>query len=100
MKPHPVPKKLHIDRRAHEVRLDGNGDELLSTVGAAAMLGVSTQWMCKARSLGYGPRWVKLSARRIRYLRSEIFRWLQERTHAHTKEYTEPRRNRQVKSVA
>jgi predicted DNA-binding transcriptional regulator AlpA len=70
------------------VPTDGDGDGLLTTSQAAALLSMSPQWMCKARSLGYGPRWVQLSPRRIRYLRSEIFNWLQERTHAHTREYT------------
>ena len=55
----------------------------------AAWLGVSEQWMEIARHKGYGPKFIRLSPRRIRYRRDEVLKFLQQRTRARTNEYLE-----------
>jgi predicted DNA-binding transcriptional regulator AlpA len=85
-----VPIRHHLDRRAAELAEDGNTgtpDDLLTTAGVAEWLGLSTQWLEIGRSRGYGPRFVRLSTRRVRYRRDDVFAWLKERTHCSTAAY-------------
>jgi predicted DNA-binding transcriptional regulator AlpA len=85
-----VPLRHHLDRRADdiaEVAADLPRDELLTTPATAEWLGVSTQWLEIGRSKGFGPPFVRLSTRRVRYLRSAVLAWLTARTHASTSEY-------------
>ena len=84
------PKKHHIDKRApdligHDAEVDE--DELLSTGEVAAWLKVSTQFLEIGRLKGYGPKFIRLSARRIRYRRDDVRAWLLARAHAATSEY-------------
>ena len=60
---------------------EGNSDDLLSTAELAAWLGVSVQFLQTGRSHGYGPRFVKIGRRRVRYRRGDVLDWLNERTH-------------------
>jgi predicted DNA-binding transcriptional regulator AlpA len=87
----PVPRHHHIDRRAAEIAeygaAAGDADELLSTSEVAEWLGLSTQWLEIGRHRGYGPKWIQLSPRRTRYLRSDVLAWLRSRTYARTSEY-------------
>jgi hypothetical protein len=85
----PVPMRHHLDRRAAELAEDGAGepDDLLSTGAVAAWLGVSPQWLEIGRGKNYGPAFVKLSVRRVRYRRSDVLRWLADRTFASTAGY-------------
>ncbi len=82
------PQKHHLDRRAGSLIAAGEGcpDDLLSTTDLAAWLGVSNQFLEIGRSRGYGPLWVALAPRCVRYRRSDVLRWLDERTRAHTGE--------------
>jgi predicted DNA-binding transcriptional regulator AlpA len=77
-----IPSKHHLDRHAAELAVDGRGDpdELLPTPKTADWLGVSTEWLEIGRSKGYGPPFVRLSPSRVRYRRSDVWRWLDERT--------------------
>jgi predicted DNA-binding transcriptional regulator AlpA len=82
-----IPKKFSIDKRAHAVAIDSESDALLSTTELANLLGVSEKWCETARSRGFGPKWVKLSPRRVRYRLSDVRLWLAERVRQHTSEY-------------
>jgi predicted DNA-binding transcriptional regulator AlpA len=86
------PQSHHLDKRASDIaaRIDGGGDkdELLSTEQTATLLGVSRQWLEIGRTRGYGVPFVRLSPRRVRYRRSDVIAWLNERTHHATAEYS------------
>jgi predicted DNA-binding transcriptional regulator AlpA len=86
----PAPRRYHLDRRVHQILAagrDGADDELLSTQQVAQWFGVSEQWLEIARARGDGPRYVMLSARTIKYRRSDCRAFLDARTHASTREY-------------
>jgi len=84
----------HLDRRAEQLLAyepPGIGhnnpppdDELLSTKQVAAWFGVSVQWLEIGRSRGYGPEYVRLGPRSIRYTRGACRKFLRERTAATT----------------
>jgi hypothetical protein len=82
-------KAHHIDKRAGAIveNTKGNGDDLLSTRETAIWLGVSEPWLEIGRSRGWGPPFIRLSTRRIRYRRDSVLAWLAEREHARTSEY-------------
>jgi predicted DNA-binding transcriptional regulator AlpA len=84
-----VPQRHHLDRRAEPLIAAGAGadDDLLSTRELATWLGVSEQWCEIARHRGYGPRYVRIGPRRIRYRRADVIIFLQERRHSATSEY-------------
>jgi hypothetical protein len=85
----PVPLRHHLDRRASELIENGAGisRDLLTTEATAEWLGVSSQWLEIGRSKNYGPPFVRLSPRRIRYRRDDVVAWLRERTYRATAEY-------------
>lgn len=88
----PLPLRHHLDRRAADIAesaSDKSPDELLTTAATAEWLGISSQWLEIGRSKGYGPPFVRLSTRRVRYHRADVLAWLASRTHASTAEYTE-----------
>jgi predicted DNA-binding transcriptional regulator AlpA len=87
-----LPARHHLDRRAGQLAEQGAGDadDLLATDEVAAWLGVSTQFLEIARHRGYGPKFIRLSPRRTRYLRADVIEWLRQRTHACTSEYHGP----------
>ena len=83
-------KKKHLlDRRADAIAAQGTGhdDDLLATKEVADWLSISVQWLEIGRLRGYGPRYVRIGPRHIRYRRSDVIAWLSERTHASTAEY-------------
>ena len=84
-----IPLRHHLDRRAADLAVKGEGDpcDLLTTEDVAIWLGVSLQWLEIGRHRGYGPRFTKLSPRRIRYQRGAVLEWLAERTYSATREY-------------
>lgn len=91
------PATHHLDRRADHIigrAPDGDADNLLSTKEVATWLGVSEQWVEIGRHRGYGPKFVKVAARRIRYRRGDVIAFLRERTHASTAEYAHKRKPR------
>ena len=84
------PKRHHIDRRAAKLveaeQISNDPDQLLSTKELADWLGCSPEWCEIARHRAYGPKFVKLSPRRVRYRRGDVVKWLAGRTHQSTKE--------------
>jgi predicted DNA-binding transcriptional regulator AlpA len=81
----------HLDRRAgtiaEGVDSSGNPDDLLTSAQTAHLLGYSKEWVECGRSRGWGPPFIRLSPRRVRYRRGDIKAWLNERRHRSTKEY-------------
>jgi hypothetical protein len=76
------PKVHHFDRFADEfaVRLaDGDPDESLTTKQVAKLLHVSEQWLEIGRIRGYGPPFVKLGPRMVRYPRGKLVKYLRSR---------------------
>jgi len=84
------PLRHHLDRRGEQIasQIVGDDDELLSTSDVAELLGVSHQFLEIGRHRGYGPKFVRVSARVIRYSRSAVRAWLLERQHQCVSEYT------------
>ncbi len=84
-------KRHHLDRRAADIAAAGNGppDELIDSKELARWLGVSKQWVEIARHRGWGPKFVRLGPRRIRYRRIDVLAWLETRRHQSTAEYAE-----------
>ena len=82
-------KRHHLDRRATDLIANGSGpdDDLLSTREVADWLGMSILWMEVGRMRGYGPRFVRVGPRRIRYCRADVVTWLRERTYSRTDQY-------------
>lgn len=83
------PHKHHLDRRAATLAELGAGapDDLLPTKAVAEWLGVSIQFLEIGRHKGYGPKFVRIGPARIRYRRSDVLAWLEERTFASTSQY-------------
>jgi hypothetical protein len=83
-------RKLLIDRRAHRlVDVDLHPDETLTTKEVAAWLCVSPQFLEIGRGRGYGPKFVRITKRLVRYRVGDVLDWLKSRTHACTSEYAE-----------
>jgi predicted DNA-binding transcriptional regulator AlpA len=85
-----IPGTFHIDRRAGKILAEfaaTDPDELLSTDQVAELLGVSSQWVTIGRSKGYGPPYIVIGPRRIRYRRSSLAAFLNERAFQNTSEY-------------
>ena len=80
-------KSHHLDKRAERLIEPGDDDELLTTVRVADWLGVSCQWLELGRCVNYGPPFVHVSERVIRYKRSDVNDWLRSRTRNCVAEY-------------
>lgn len=78
-------RRHHIDRRAASIlqsqspAFEQNGDQAGNTHWAADLLGLSPKTLELMRHQGCGPKYIRLSPRTIRYLKSDIFAWLRER---------------------
>ncbi len=84
--------RFHLDRRAADLIAKGqtlSPDALLRTPDQARWLGVSTQWLEIGRSRGYGPPFIRLSARRCVYKVSSTLEWLRQREFTRTSEYSQ-----------
>ncbi len=53
--------------------------EILSPLRAADIIGVSERTLKKMREEGIGPKYLKVSTRKIRYRSGDIFEWLESR---------------------
>jgi predicted DNA-binding transcriptional regulator AlpA len=62
---------------------------LLDTRQVADLLGMSVAWVEIARHKGSGPAYVRVTPRCVRYRRSDVKAWLNERCHCWTGEYTQ-----------
>ena len=77
---YPLPTTHHLDRRAAKlVNEPGDDDDLLKTPTTADWLGVSDQWLETGRIVGYGPPFLKIGQRMIRYRRGDVRKWLRSR---------------------
>ena len=77
---YPQPQNHHLDRRAAKlIDEPGNDDDLLKTPEVAAWLGVSKEWVEIGRSAGYGPPFLNISPRMVRYRRGGVRKWLRKR---------------------
>jgi predicted DNA-binding transcriptional regulator AlpA len=80
----PKAKRHHLDRRVDQIAANlenGNNspDQLYSTKQLAKLFAVSEQLVEIWRHQGEGPRWIKLGPRCIRYKRTDVLSWLNER---------------------
>ena len=84
-----VPEQHRLDRRATDLinASSGPADDLLSTREVADWLGMSILWLEVGRMRGYGPRFVRIGTRRIRYRRADVLAWLKSRTFSRTDQY-------------
>ncbi|RUX73890.1 DNA-binding protein [Mesorhizobium sp. M7A.F.Ca.US.006.04.2.1] len=81
---------LHLDKRADNLvaAVAGDDEDLLNTAQTAKLLGVSVQWIETGRSKGYGPPFIRIGARNIRYRRDSLREWLKGRAeYRSTREY-------------
>jgi predicted DNA-binding transcriptional regulator AlpA len=67
-------------------------DDLLTTKEIANWLGRSVEWLEIGRSKNYkyGPKFVRLGPKTIRYRRSDVVEWLESRLYESTAEYDQP----------
>src|SRR5262245_47415452 len=87
-----VPKRHHLDKRANllvAAAVDGTDDDLLTEKEMAEWFHCSVQWLAIGRSRGYGPPYERLGPRLVRYHRSKVKAWLNERSHRGVAEYRE-----------
>ena len=85
-----VPARHHLDKRASSLAelIEGPDDLIVRTPDAATVLGMSAQWLETGRYAGYGPKFVKISARGIGYKLGDLRKYLASRTtHQCTSEY-------------
>jgi hypothetical protein len=77
-----VPRSHHLDRHGIELAAgiaEGDPDELLPTKIVAGLLHLSYQWLQIGRHAGYGPPYVRLTPRVVRYRRRDLVEWLRSR---------------------
>jgi predicted DNA-binding transcriptional regulator AlpA len=81
----------HLDKRAESLLAigiaNGDDDDLLETKSVAKWIGTTPQWLSIGRTKKYGPKFIKVSKRRVAYRRGDVRAWLKSRTFASTKEY-------------
>jgi len=65
------------------------GGELLRERDAAELLGVTPRFLQERRVDGRGPRFIRVSARAIRYRREDLDAWIRGRVHSSTAEYND-----------
>jgi len=94
-KPGQKPGSMHIDKRAGRLLKDpvsdGPDDDLLTTQQVAEWLTYSTQKLeiMRGRDKGpnMGPRFVRLSPRKVMYRRDAVREWLRKREVQSTAQY-------------
>jgi hypothetical protein len=81
----------HLDRRAKRLLTDpiseGPDDELLTTAQVADWLSVSTQFVEILRGRDTGPKFVRMSDKKIMYRRDAVRKWLRKREQVSTAQY-------------
>jgi hypothetical protein len=90
------PKTFHLDKRAADLIVQGAGDpdDLMTTAQVAAWWDVSMIWLHISRMRGDGPPFIQIAPRHIRYKRSHLLAWLEERMRLSTNEYARRGRKR------
>ena len=64
-------------------------DALLDTKEAAAYLRLAPITLAKLRNTGFGPLYLRLTPRAIRYRMRDLQQWALEQQHTHTAEYAQ-----------
>ena len=84
-----VPRAHHFDKHADQLakEIRGSDDQLLDTPQTAALMKVSHQFLEIGRHRGFGPPFMKLGRRLVRYRRGDVKEYLKARTHLSTSEY-------------
>jgi hypothetical protein len=85
-----VPQKHNLDRRAPtilEKMRDASDDTLLNTNEVSEWFDVSEEWLEIGRSRGWGPEFVKMGPRLVRYTVGACRQYLAKRTYAGTADY-------------
>jgi predicted DNA-binding transcriptional regulator AlpA len=85
-----APRRHNLDRRASKIADEAknkSNDELLTTKQLAEWFGVSEQWLEIGRGKNYGPKFIHLAPKVVRYRRGDCLAWLERRTFACTTEY-------------
>jgi hypothetical protein len=80
--PAPLPRTHHLDRYADDLAAHiarGDPDELLYTPVVARVINTSPTWLEIGRVKGWGPPFVRLSSRVVRYRRRDVVEWLRSR---------------------
>lgn len=85
------PKRHLLDRRAEELqeKFEANPDDFYDTTTLAKMTGTSKPFWEIGRHMGYGPKFIRLGPNTIRYAKSDVLAWLEERKHLCASEYME-----------
>jgi predicted DNA-binding transcriptional regulator AlpA len=77
-----IPRTHHLDKRsAHldQFIASGDPDQLLSTKQVAELIGMSVSWLEIGRCAGFGPPFLKLGPRMVKYRRADLVRWIRSR---------------------
>jgi hypothetical protein len=86
----PARKYFHLDKRAElilKATADADADKLLTSKEAAREIGMSEVWLAKRRQNGDGPEYEVMSPRCIKYRRSKLRAWVEERSFTATSQY-------------
>lgn len=75
------PQRHHLDRRANVLaaQCPGDASDLLNSRDIAAWFGVSVLWVELGRIKNYGPPFVRLGPKLVRYRRGDVLTWLESR---------------------
>ena len=82
----PTPQRHHVDPFAPAVigvLAEGDMDDLFTPEQVAEYQRVKISWLNVARSLGYGPPFIKVGPHMIRYRRGDLLKWLRSRVTHH-----------------
>jgi hypothetical protein len=85
LRPTRRPKKTKIAKNIEVIgnkTPDGDNDTLLDTLAVADWLGVSHQWLELARCKKFGPKFIRVTPRSIRYRKGDILDYLRSQTSA------------------
>jgi predicted DNA-binding transcriptional regulator AlpA len=77
-----IPKTHHLDKRADQLTQSvsaGSPDDLLDSQQVADLLGMSKSWVDIGRSTGYGPPFIEMGPRLVKYRRSDVIKWIRSR---------------------
>jgi hypothetical protein len=83
-------RRHHLDRRADLIvasEIEADDNELLTTKQVADWWRVSEEWLEIGRCRNYGPKFIRVAHKMIRYRRGDCRKYLEARTHASTAEY-------------
>jgi hypothetical protein len=96
-------KSFHLDKRAAailEATAHADDDELMTSKKTAGEIGVSEVWLAKRRLYGNGPPYIVMSPHIIKYPRSGLRTWLEERSFTATSQYEHARPGKPLKKRA